>query len=234
MFRKSYGSVGTLATPLILYVRQNQNNYRIGVTVGNLQSFFPITYEIFADGVSIATGTLASSSPALTDFGTIEYDVGTYTEGKEITYTVTTLSQSKTSIGMTASYVRFSGSFSGITFDPVGANAYTDPSEGTKYSWRIYIDNLIVDAGYYNPVISYFFEWDTVAGTTYPNTQTINSSWVGHPGGTFTEGSVGNEGGALSKLSPHTVSGGNKFRFHVTVSVAGYSQTYDYTVFTNV
>lgn len=234
MFRKSYGSVGTLATPLILYVRQNQNNYRIGVTVGSLQSFFPITYEIFADGVSIATGTLASSSPALTDFGTIEYDVGTYTEGKEITYTVTTLSQSKTSMGMTASYVRFGGSFVGITFNPVDTNAYTDPSEGTKYSWNAEIADMIPDLGYYNPVVSYFMEWDTVVGTTYPDNQTITDSWSGFGGGAFARASVGAEGGTLAKLSPHTVSGGNKFRFHVTVSAAGYSQTYDYTVFTNV
>ncbi len=234
MFRKSYGSVGTLPTPSISSVVQQLTNYRITVDIGLIQSFYPITYEIFADGVSIASGTLASSIPAAQVYGAFQYDVGTYAQGKDITYKLTTLSQTRTSLPYTTSYAVFGGSFSSVIFNPVDTNAYTDPSEPTKYSWNMSIEDMITDAGYTNPNISMFFEWTTAAGVTYPDSQTITSTWAAHGGGILTFASIGAEGGAFAKLSPHTVSGGNKFRFHITVSAAGYSQTFDYNVFTNV
>lgn len=215
MFRSMPSTaVPVLATPTITDVYQNTTAYNIDISVGACDSRYPITYIVYEDGVSIATGTLVNFTAGLQTVGTSTISAPTYKVGKSITVKITSLGVSVTSSAYVSVYSVFSGTFA---FTNTTGNAYTDATP-TRY-WRAEDIALATNPGYYNAILNIKWDWKVTGGGSYTATTNRNVAWPAN--GNFSHTS---DDDSVFLTAAHYLPN-TTFLLTVTASTAGYTSS---------
>lgn len=220
MFRSTPSTaVPTLATPTITAVYQNSTAYNADITIGACDSRYPITYTMYADGVSVGTGTVVSNTAGSQTIGSVTISGTGYAAGKSITVKLSSLGvDSTTSAAFVTTYPVFSGTFG---FTSTTGNAFTDTLP-TRY-WRAEDIALAANPGYYNAILTIQWQWKVAGGGSYTASDTRAVAWPSD-GNYSSSSDTDSVYLTAAHYSPNTT-----FLLTVTASAAGYTssaQTY--------
>jgi hypothetical protein len=211
-------SQGYLSTPVVNAVYQNLDNYEVVYTIGLTQSFSAPTIEFLENDVVIDSFTLGTAVNVQTNIPQASRTFGSYTQGATLKVRITNGIDSKTSSGLSASYVKVT-SLPAIT----GLSAFaTRDGFSSGYDWGFDIPSYSMTSAsnFYNMAASILLESRTTSPpTSFVTVVTKNFTIPADAASWF---ATYEDDGPMSPVP-------DEYRVTVTISAAGYSVNASFT-----